>query len=74
VLPTDLNGKPLENVQPSIGFAVITEGIVTAYWVPEYAGTYAITEHGINVRLAEGQKLKFGGLQIFVLPNMDEAQ
>jgi hypothetical protein len=71
ILPTDLDGNPLENAQPSMAVASIEKGIVAASWMPEFTGTFAITEHGINVGLPEGQRLKFDGLQIFVLPDTE---
>ena len=68
ILPTDLGGQPIASAQPSMAAASIAAGIVSAHWTPEFTGTYAITERGLNVRLPEGQRLKFKGLQIFVLP------
>jgi len=70
LLQADLHGNPLDGTQPSMAIASITEGIVTATWVPELTGTYVITEDGVNVRLSEGQKFKFDGLHIFVLPGI----
>lgn len=69
LLPTDLHGHPLPDAQPSMAVASIDQGVVTATWTPEFTGTYAITEDGINVRLPDGQKFRFAGLQIFVLPD-----
>ena len=68
LLPTDLQGRPLIDTQPSMAVASINKGVVTASWTPEFTGTYAITEDGVNVRLPEGHKLRVAGLQIFVLP------
>jgi len=70
VLPTNLHGYPIHEGHPSLADASIDEGIVTAVWTPEFTGTYAITEAGVNVRLPEGAKLKFSGLQIFVMPGL----
>jgi len=59
-------------LQPSMAVARIDEGIVTAAWTPEFTGTYAITEDGINIRLENGKKFHFKRLQIFVLPESAE--
>ena len=68
ILPTDLEGNPLPAMQPSMAVAKIEAGLVTATWIPEFTGTYAITERGLNVRLPKGFWLRFKGLLIFVLP------
>jgi len=72
LIPTDIDGNPIDSAQPSMAVANIDAGIVTASWMPEVTGTYKVTEHGINVRLADGQKLRFGGLDVFVLPDRGE--
>jgi len=72
LLPTDLEGNPMAGLQPSMAVASINEGIVTATWTPEFTGTYAITEDGINIRLENGKKFRFKRLQIFVLPESAE--
>jgi len=74
ILPTDINGQPLPSTQPSLAIASIEQGIVTARWEPEFTGTYAITEDAINVRLPQGARLKFSGLQVFVLPGTHESE
>ena len=66
ILPADVEGHALWG-QPALANARIDAGIVTATWTPESTGIYAITQHGINVRLPEGAKLKFSGLTIFVV-------
>ncbi|MCL1909287.1 MAG: hypothetical protein FWG12_08005 [Holophagaceae bacterium] len=68
ILQTDLIGNPLEHSQPSMALATIRQGIVNAFWIPENTGTFKITDRGVNIRLPKGSRIKFKGLEIFVLP------
>jgi len=72
LIPTDIDGNAIPSAQPSMAVANITEGIVIAQWEPEYTGMFKVTERGINVRLPDGQKLRFAGLDVFVLPSVAE--
>jgi len=72
ILPTNLWGYPIHEAQPGLALVSIVAGVVTATWTPEYTGTYEITEAAVNVRLPDAARLKFGGLQIFVLPAAPE--
>ena len=66
LLQADIYGQPLPHAQPSMAAATISAGEVTATWTPEFTGIYAITQEGINVRLPDGHRIKFGGLTVYV--------